>query len=207
MPVDDRGEKPSASSPPEKEKEIKAALQSETDEPLPPAAEAEAERDADRPEPKTPQGRRRRFLTRRNALFATLGVAVLVVLVVLAALIAYRLGYIDRYIANQIKGTLAEYGIRAEIKFFETRFGPRTVELREIELYDEKSGERIGKIDRILATVRIDDLYAISLRRNVKLQDLQLDGLELWVKFDAAGNSNFRNLRLPAPDPNARILF
>ncbi len=208
MPVDDRDEgKPSQPSPPEKEKEVKAALQSETDKPLPPAAEVAAERDADRPEPKTPQGRRRRFLTRRNALFATIGIAALFVLLVLAVLVAYRLGYIDRYIANQIKGTFAEYGIRAEIKFFETKFGPRTVEMREIELFDEKSGERLGKIDRILATVRIDDLYSISLRRNVKLQDLQLDGLELWVKFDAEGNSNFRNLRLPEPDPNARILF
>ena len=208
MPVDDRGgEKPAQPPPPEKEKEIKAALRSETDEPLPPAAEAAAERDADRPEPKTPQGRRRRFLTRRNAVIATVGVAALVVLVVLVALIAYRLGYIDRYIANQIKGTLSEYGIRAEIKFFETKFGARAVEMREIELFDEKTGERIGKIDRMLATVRIDDLYRLSLRRNVQLQDLQIDGLELWVKFDAEGNSNFRNLRLPDPDPNARILF
>lgn len=208
MPVDDRDDKPSTpSSPPQKESEVKAALQSETDAPLPPAAEVAAERDADRPEPKTPQGKRRRFLTRRNALIATLAVAAAFVLLVLAVIIAYRLGYIDRYIANQVKGTLAQYGIRAEIKHFETRFGPRTVEMREIELYDELSGEKLGKIDRILATVRIDDLYAISLRRDVKLQGLQVDGLELWVKFDEAGNSNFRNLHLPPPDPNARILF
>ncbi|HKR02556.1 MAG TPA: translocation/assembly module TamB domain-containing protein [Pyrinomonadaceae bacterium] len=207
MPVDDRDEQSPSSSPGEKKKEVQAALQSETDRPLPPAAEAAAERDADRPEPKTPQGRRRRFLTRRNALFATLAIAVAFVLLVLAIVIAYRLGYIDRYIANQVKSTLSQYGIRAEIKHFETRFGPRTVEMREIELYDQTTGEKLGKIDRILAAVRIDDLYSISLRRDVKLQDLQVDGLELWVKFDEAGNSNWRNLHLPPPDPNARILF
>src|ERR687883_691126 len=121
MSADDRDGKSSTPSPQEKESKVKAELQSETDKPLSPAAEAAAERDADRPEPKTPQGRRRRWLTRRNALFATLGVAALFVLLVLAVLIAYRLGYIDRYIANQIKGTLSEYGIRAEIKFFETK--------------------------------------------------------------------------------------
>jgi translocation and assembly module TamB len=207
MPVDDRDEKPSASSPPEKEREVKAALQSEGDAPLPPVAEAAAERDADRPRPQTPQGKRRRFLTRRNALIATLAVAVGLVVLVLAVILAYRLGYVDRYIADQLKTTLAQYGIRAEIKHFETKFGPRTVEMREIELYDQVTNEKIGKIDRILATVRIDDLYKISLNRNVKLQDLQVDGLELWVKFDEAGNSNFRNLHLPPPDPNARILF
>jgi translocation and assembly module TamB len=205
MPVDDRDDK--SSSPPEKEREVKAALQSETDAPLPPAAEAAAERDANRPEPKTPQGQRRRFLTRRNAFIATLVIVVGVVVLILAAIILYRIGYVDRYIANQIKGTLAQYGIRAEIKSFETKFGPRTVEMREIELYDQVTNEKIGKIDRILATVRIDDLYSISLSRNVKLQDLQVDGLELWVKFDAEGNSNFRNLHLPPPDPNSRILF
>jgi translocation and assembly module TamB len=206
MPIDDRDEKPTHPSPQEK-KEVQAALQSETDQPLPPAAEAAAERDADRPEPKTPQGKRRRFLTRRNAFIATLAIVCIVVLAVLALIVAYRLGYIDRYIANQIKGTLAEYGIRAEIGHFETKFGPRTVEMRDIELYDQKSGEKLGKIDRILATVRIDDLYAISLKRNVKLQDMQVDGLEVWVAFDQEGNSNFRNLHLPPPAQNSNILF
>jgi len=207
MPIDDRDEKLPASSPPEKEKEVRAALQSETDQPLPPVAEQIAERDADRPEPVTPQGKRRRFLTRRNALIATLAIVVSLIVLVLVAVIAYRLGYIDRYLANQIKTTLAQYGIRAEIKGFETKFGARTAEFHDIELYDQVTGEKLGKIDRILATVRIDDLYAISLSRNVKLQDLQLDGLEVWVKFDAAGNSNFRNLHLPPPEPNSRILF
>jgi translocation and assembly module TamB len=205
MPIDDRDEKPS--SLPEKEREVKAALQLETDAPLPPAAEAAAERDADRPEPLTPQGKRRRFLTRRNALIATLAIAVGIVVLILTAVILYRIGYVDRYIANQIKGTLAQYGIRAEIKEFETKFGPRTVEMREIELYDQVTNEKIGKVDRLLATVRIDDLYSISLNRNVMLQELVVDGLELWVKFDEAGNSNLRNLHLPPPDPNARILF
>jgi translocation and assembly module TamB len=207
MPIDDRDEKLPASSLPEKKEEVRAALESETDKPLPPVAERIAERDADQPEPQTPQGKRRRFLTRRNALIATLAIVVSLVVLVLIAVIAYRLGYIDRYIATQIKSTLAQYGIRAEIKGFETRFGARTAEFHDIELYDQVTNEKLGKIDRILATVRIDDLYSISLKRNVKLQDLQIDGLELWVKFDAEGNSNFRNLHLPPPEPNSRILF
>jgi translocation and assembly module TamB len=207
MPIDDRDEKLPASSPPEKEKEVRAALESETDEPLPPVAERIAERDADRPEPVTPQGKRRRFLTRRNALIATLAIVVSLIVLVLVAVIAYRLGYIDRYLASQIKTTLSQYGIRAEIKGFETKFGARSAEFHDIELYDQVTGEKLGKIDRIIATVRIDDLYSISLSRNVKLQDLQLDGLEVWVKFDAEGNSNFRNLHLPPPEPNSRILF
>lgn len=208
MSVDDRDERPDAPVPPEsKEPEVSAALQSETDAPLPPRAEAIAERDANRPEPQTPQGQRRRFLTRRNAFIGTLAVAVIIAALVLLGMLAYKLGYVDRYVAGQIKNTLAEYGIRAEIKHFETKFSPRTVEMREIELYDMQTGEQLGKINRMLATVRIEDLYALNLRRNVNLEALDIDGLELWVKFDEQGRSNFRNLKMPESETNKRILF
>jgi len=59
----------------------------------------------------------------------------------------------------------------------------------------------------MLATVRIEDLYALNLRRNINLKDLQIEGLDLWVNFDAEGKSNFRNLHIPPPEPNQRILF
>jgi translocation and assembly module TamB len=208
MPVDDRDEHPDVPASPEsKEPEVSAALKSETDAPLPPRAEAIAERDANRTEPVTPQGKRRRYLTRRNAFIATLAIAVILVALVLVGLLAYKLGYVDRYVAGQIQNTLAEYGIRAEIKHFETKFSPRTVEMSEIDLYDMKTGAQLGKVNRMLATVRIEDLYAFNLRRNVNLEALEIDGLELWVKFDEQGRSNFGNLRLPEPDPNRRILF
>ncbi len=41
----------------------------------------------------------------------------------------------------------------------------------------------------------------------MKLEELTVDGLEAWVTFDAEGRSNFRNIKLPPPDPNSRILF
>jgi len=150
---------------------------------------------------------RRRFVTRRNAVIATIGLVCAVVALVFVGLILYRLGYVDRYIAGQIKNTLSNYGIRAEIRDFHTSLTPQTVELLGVELYDAKTGEKLGKVDRILATVRIEDLYAINLRRNINLKDLQIEGLELWVNFDAEGRSNFRNIHIPPPEPNQRILF
>lgn len=189
------------------DEEIVEALESETDEPLPPVAEAIAERDADRPEPSTPQGRRRRYLTRRNAAIAAIGILVIVVAVSLLALILYRLGYVDRYVANQIRNTLSEYGIRAEIREFHLAFTPRTVEMLGVDLYDAQTGQKLGQIDRMLATVRIEDLYALNLRRNINLESLEVAGLQLWVTFDEQGRSNFANLTLPEPDPNRRILF
>jgi translocation and assembly module TamB len=209
MSVDDR-DKRSDKSPPEsipEQEAIADALQSETDEPLSPRAEAIAERDAASPHPVTPQGRRRRYLTRRNALIATIAASIGVIALILLLVLVYRLGYVDRYVAGQIIDTFANYGIRAEIKEFHATFPPQTVEMLGLELYDSQSGERIGKIDKLLATIRIEDLYALNLQRNINLKDLKIEGLEAWVAFDEQGRSNFRNIRIPAPEPNRRILF
>lgn len=206
MPADNNDDAPAEVSG-ESTKSVSEALQSETDAPLPPAAEAIAERDAARKHPVTPQGRRRRYLTKRNAVIAGIAIVVGVVALLLLAFFAYKLGFVDNYVAGQIKSTFAKYGIRAEIKEFHTKLSPKTVEMLGIELYDARTGEKLGKIDRLLATVRIEDLYAFNLRRNINLKELQIDGLEAWVTFDSQGRSNFRNIHIPPPEPNRNILF
>src|SRR6267142_23514 len=158
------------------------------------------------PTPSPPLRGLRRF-TRRHAVISGIIIAAGVIALVLIGLIAYRLGFVDNYIAGQVKNTLANYGIRAEIKEFHTSLWPTKVELVGLELYDAGTGEQLGKVGRMLATVRIEDLYALNLRREINLKDLQIEGLELWVNFDAQGRSNFRNIHLPPPQPNQRILF
>ncbi len=214
MSVDDRdkgtgnGSSSRDSSPsPDETKSVADALQSKTDEPLPPVAEAIANSDAERPHPVTPQGRRRRYLNQRNLFIATIAAAVGIVALILLVLIVYRLGYVDRYVAGQIKDAFAKYGIRAEIKDFHAGFPPQTVEMLGLELYDAQSGAKIGKIDRLLATVRIEELYALKLERRINLKDLKIEGLEAWVLFDEQGRSNFGNLHIPPREENRRILF
>ena len=162
------------------------------------------------PSPLTPKGRRarwRRVVNRRNAMWTGIVAVVAILALVIVAVLLYRSGQIDRIVARQIVETFARYGVRAEVGSFETKFTPRTAELRDLKLYDARTGAQIGEIDRVLATVRVEDMWALSLKRNVNLEALEMDGLELWVTFDEQGRSNFANLTMPPPDPNSRILF
>jgi translocation and assembly module TamB len=134
-----------------------------------------------------------------------IGVGVMVLVVF--AFFLYRLGFVDRYVAGQIKQTFSNYGIRAEINEFHLTVPLDTVEMNGVELYDSTSGEHLGKIDKLLATIRVEDLYALNLRRNINLRDLKIEGFEIWVTFDDQGRSNFHNIHVPAPEPNKRILF
>jgi translocation and assembly module TamB len=193
MPVDDRDERSTGSSP-------------ETDETAPPPPQSD---EGDATTPAAPAGRRgwHRVVNRRNATIAAVGIVALVLLVVILAFLLYRTGRVDNLIARQIVSTLAEYNIRAEIREFHTKFGPRTVEMQGLDLYDGTTGDKLGRVERILATIRIEDMFALNLRRNINLESLQIEGLEAWVKFDEEGRSNFRNIRLPPPAENQRINF
>ncbi|MEJ7616470.1 MAG: hypothetical protein WKF30_05755 [Pyrinomonadaceae bacterium] len=193
MPVDDRDER-SSPSPAEKTADHS---------PVGEAAENGAEPSGD----SSPVAPGRNMTWRRRATYVALALAAATLLVVLLLFFLYRSGQVDRIIANQIVRTLASYGIRAEIESFRARISPREVELRGINLYDAQSGALLGRAERLMARVRIEDLYALNLRRNVDLEELTIEGLDAYVAFDAEGFSNFRHIRLPAPDPNSRILF
>src|SRR2546423_1573123 len=101
------------------------------------------------------RGWRRRYITRRNALYVALVAVVGAFALVLLGVFLYRTGRVDALISNQIISTLAQYGIRAEVKEFHTALGPRTVEIKGLELYDAQTGERLGRIDTIIATIRV----------------------------------------------------
>lgn len=161
----------------------------------------------DAPAERARRRRWRRVVNRRNAMWTAVVAAVALVAVAFILFVLYRSGRVDRIISNQIVSTLARYNVRAEIGGLRTEIGPRTAVITDLKLYDATTGAPIGNVERVTATVRIEDLWALRLSREVNLETLVVDGLELWVTFDAEGRSNFANIRLPEPSTNKRILF
>ncbi|MBV9925316.1 MAG: translocation/assembly module TamB domain-containing protein [Acidobacteria bacterium] len=159
----------------------------------------------------TPAARRRRgwrrVVNRRNAMWTAIVGVVAVVALAFILFLLYRTGQIDRYVAGQIVSTLAKYNVRAEVGGFSSRLGPREVEITDLKLYNAKTGASLGNVGRIVAVVRVEDLWALRLSRNVNLESLTVDRPEIWVTYDAEGRSNFSGLTVPPPDPNRRILF
>src|SRR5215211_1083199 len=138
-------------------------------------------------ENKPPIRKRWRYFSRRHTFIAAAIAGAAALVLILLVLFLFRLGFVDRYVASQIKNTFLNYGIRAEIREFHAGFPPKTVEMNGIELYDSATGERLGKIDKLLASVKIEDLYALNLQRNINLEDLKMQGVEVWVTFDRDG--------------------
>ncbi len=156
--------------------------------------------------PETTQPPPRRWLSWRTFRRVLLASGGLLIGLVLLAVIAQWTGLVDRYVERSIKARLLQFGVKIEMGSFATSFGPR-FELKDVKLIDQQTGEQLGKIDRVKGRIRFSDLLAFRLSRKMDLEELDIDGLEIWVKFDKDGNSNFRYLHEGPPTPRLTFDF
>ncbi|MEP6703444.1 MAG: translocation/assembly module TamB domain-containing protein, partial [Acidobacteriota bacterium] len=164
----------------------------------------------DRPEENndvTYQPRPRRYFSRRNALYAGVLVAILVVLLVVLSVVFYRNGALDSYVKTQFVTKMADMGIVFEADVFRVSPNPLELELKNATFSDLVSGEKLFFVREAHLGLTVDNLYAWQLSRDMSVNTTDLTGAEVWVRFDANGNSNFSNLHFVEDEQGQRVNF
>lgn len=160
---------------------------------------------AARQEPAEPA--RRRYFTRRSVgIFLGLA-AVFAVLVVVLLVVSYRSGVFDRYIKNQFVAKMADIGIVFNADVFRVTVNPLQLELKNAVFDDKLSGEKLFYIRDARIGLTIQDLYAWQLSRDISVDSTEINGAEIWIKFDENGRSNFSNLTLVEDQQGTRVNF
>ncbi len=149
------------------------------------------------PEEVSPAPARGRWLSGRNIALLVGIPLVLVFLLFLAGIIAIRTGYVGGYIEQNFVRQMDKFGVKTEIGEFHQTFSPLGISMHDVKFYDKETNELLARINSIQLDATVTDLYALNLRRNIRLDSTEIDGLEAWVKFDEQGRSNFSRLRVP----------
>ncbi|MGI9034890.1 MAG: hypothetical protein ACR2GD_02510, partial [Pyrinomonadaceae bacterium] len=149
----------------------------------------------------------RRFFTRRNFFAAFAALVVLVGVLLLAGYLTVRLGYLDNYIKSQFVTKMDEMGVTFSADVFRTTLSPLALELKNATFNDKTTGEKLFRIDSAKIGLTITDLYKWQLSRDFRVDSTEVDGAEVWVKFDKDGNSNFSNLKLAQEENGGYVNF
>lgn len=150
---------------------------------------------------------RRRWLTRRKLLLAAgLGLVSLVVILILAGFLFVRSERFNRYLVGQVEQALLDYGLRAEIGALKIEWARRAVTLERVKLFNRQTNQLVASIDSLSLDAEIRNPYALSLRREIELEELGLSGLDLYFDVDEQGASNLRGVSAPEREPG-RITF
>ncbi|HEX9961084.1 MAG TPA: AsmA-like C-terminal region-containing protein, partial [Pyrinomonadaceae bacterium] len=138
---------------------------------------------------------RRGFFSRRNFFISMALVAGATLVLVLAGFFVYRYGYFDNYVKNQFITKMDQMGIAFSADKFQTTVSPMSLELGNATFVDKVTGEKLFHIDNAKLGLTVTDLYAWQLSRDFRVDSTDIDGAEVWVKFDSEGRSNFSNLQ------------
>ncbi|HEX8289350.1 MAG TPA: translocation/assembly module TamB domain-containing protein [Pyrinomonadaceae bacterium] len=155
----------------------------------------------------TPKSSGGGFFTRRNAVIAFGITAVLAVLLVLLVTVSYRYGVFDNYIKAQFVAKMADIGIVFDADVFRVTITPLQLELKNATFTDKKTGEKLFFVREANLGLTVQDLYAWQLSRDISIDTTEINGAEVWVKFDENGNSNFSNLNLVTDEAGSRVNF
>ncbi|MBO0725656.1 MAG: hypothetical protein J2P52_08660, partial [Blastocatellia bacterium] len=149
---------------------------------------------------------RRRFPRRRLFAYSALGLIALAIIAILIGRLYIRSERFNRFLSIELEKTLEVYGLRAEAERVEPEFGASAVTLRNLKLFNQRTGQLIATIGRAKVSITIHDPFALRLRREIVFDKLELDGVDLWIVVDERGQSNFQGLRRPPP-LRSRITF
>lgn len=154
-----------------------------------------------------PEPARRRFFTRRNLGISFGVIALLLVFLALTGVVVYRYGYADNYVKQQFVAKMDEIGVNFSADTFRLTVAPLQLHLENATFNDKLSGEKLFFIRDARLGLTVQDLYAWQLSRDISIDTTDVDGAEVWVRFDENGNSNFDNLKFVEDEAGSRVSF
>ena len=151
--------------------------------------------------------RRRRIFSRRNSGISFGVIALGVIFLALLIIVVYRYGYLDDYVKNQFVTKMDEIGVNFSADKFNLTVAPLQLQLENATFNDKLTGEKLAFIKDAKLGLTVNDLYAWQLSRDISIDTTDVDGAEIWVRFDENGDSNFKNLKFVEDEAGSRVNF
>jgi translocation and assembly module TamB len=152
-------------------------------------------------------GPRRAYFTRRNFVIGAGSLAILAILIAILSVVSYRYGVFDDYIKAQFVTKMADIGVDFDADVFRVTVSPLVLELKNATFNDRVTGDKLFFVRDARLGLTVRDLYAWQLSRDISIDTTEVNGAEIWVKFDENGRSNFANLRLVEDEAGSRVKF
>ncbi len=141
-------------------------------------------------------------------LFVFLGVsAVSLILISLITYGLYRFGVFDRYIKDQFVAKMEEIGVEFKAETFRVAASPLELVLREATFNDKLTGEKLFYVRDARLGLTVLDLFAWRMSRDINIDSSDINGAEVWVRFDENGKSNFSNLKFVEDEKGGAVNF
>jgi outer membrane protein insertion porin family len=145
--------------------------------------------------------------SRLKRLVFTIAAATLIVGTLAFAVWVYiRSESFNNYVAREIKSKLREFGLRAEIGSFGISWDTDTARLRDLKIYNERTGQLVATIGRLDTLIEIRDPLALETTREIIIKKIEVEDPNIYYEIDRQGRTNLDGVRYVAPESEAITL-
>src|SRR5499427_8763960 len=142
----------------------------------------------------------------KRVLFAIAAATLIVGTLVFAVWVYIRSENFNNYVAREIKSKLREFGLRAEIGSFGISWDTQTARLRDLKIYNDRTGQLVATIKRADTLIEIPDLYALQMSRRVVIKKIEVEGADFFYEVDRRGGTNLDGLHYVRSESKAIII-
>ncbi len=142
----------------------------------------------------------------KRVLFAIAAATLIVGTLVFAAWVYIRSENFNNYVAREIKSKLREFGLRAEIGNFGISWDTQTARLRDLKIYNERTGRLVATVERLDTLIEFGDPLALEASREVVIKKVEVGGADFYYEIDSQGRTNLDGVRYVAPKSEAITL-
>ncbi|MBO0862277.1 MAG: translocation/assembly module TamB domain-containing protein, partial [Chloracidobacterium sp.] len=96
----------------------------------------------------------------------------------------------NNYVAGEIKSSLREFGLRAEIGRFGISWDTETARFRNLKIYNERTGQLVATIKRLDTLISISDPLALEASREIAIKTIDIKGADFYYDIDREGRTN-----------------
>jgi len=139
----------------------------------------------------------------KRFIIAFVCVILLIAMTAIGALVYLRSERFNRYVAGEIKAKLSEFGLRAEIGSFGLSWDTQTARLRDLKIYNQRTGQLLVTVERAETQVEVRDLYAPKLSREIAIKKIDVEGVDLYYEIDRKGQTNWDGAHYAPPKSQA----
>ena len=165
-------------------------------------------------EPSSEKKKRRSLPYRKLAFGAGILLGVLL-LFVFVGFLTVRAGYLDgysngwlnSYVEDQFVKAFDDMGVEMESDEFSVVFSPFRLETKNAKFNNKKTGDKIATIEELNLDLTMLDVFGMSTSRDVVLDKTEIKGLDLYVKLDENGISNFDGIEMAPPTSSVKFQY
>ncbi len=113
----------------------------------------------------------------------------------------------NNLIKSQVVNSLDEMGIVFEADSFRMPLFPTKFEIANARFTNKKTGEVLFYAKGMRMNMRILDIFKLSLSREVRVDSVEIDGLEVWIVNNKDGSTNFEGIEISDSEGRVKLLF